>query len=244
MKSQMSIPETPNKIPSSGEIQVWYASLDRPVSEYLGLLSQGERNRAERFVFEQDRVRYTVLRGLLRILLGGYIGIRPELVRINYGEHGKPLIDKYHGVKLHFSLSSSQGLGIYAFSGDSEIGIDIEQVRDIPHMGQIFGRFFSPRENEVFLALSESERQEAFFNCWTRKEAFIKATGDGLFRPLDEFDVSFVPGEPARLLEIEGGSDEALRWTMYEFKDISPGFVAALAVKGQVRNVDCRRWTA
>ncbi len=241
MKSQVSIPEIRNKIPSSGEIQVWYASLDRPVSEYLALLSQGERDRATRFAFEQDRVRYSVLRGLLRILLGGYLGIRPELVRIDYGEHGKPLIDKYHGVKMHFSLSSSQGLGIYAFSGDSEIGIDIEQVRDIPHMEQIFGRFFSPRENEVFHTLPESQRQEAFFNCWTRKEAFIKATGEGLFRPLDEFAVSFAPGEPARLLEIAGNSDEALQWTMYEFKDISPGFVAALAVKGQAKHIDCRQ---
>jgi len=242
MKNQVFIPESRIKKPASGEIQVWYASLDRPESRFQELLSQDERDRAGRFIFERDRTQYIVRRGILRILLGNYLGIEPGLVRINYGKNDKPVLaDIYDSTEMHFNLSHSEGLAIYAFTGDREIGIDIEQIRDIPDMEQIFERFFSPRENEVFHILSESKRKEAFFNCWTRKEAFIKATGDGLSRPLDGFDVSLVPDEPARLLRIEGDTEEARRWSIQDLKPAF-GFAAAFAIKGQISNVHCWRW--
>ncbi len=243
MKNQVFIPESRIKKPASDEIQVWYASLDRPESRFQELLSQDERDRAGRFIFERDRIQYIVRRGILRILLGNYLGIEPGLVRINYGKNDKPaLADTYDSQEMHFNLSHSEGMAIYAFTGNREIGIDIEQIRNIPDMEQIFERFFSPRENEVFSILSESKRKEAFFNCWTRKEAFIKATGDGLSRPLDGFDVSLVPGEPARLLEIEGNSEEVSRWSMQDLKGAS-GFAAALAVKGPCGNIHSWQWS-
>jgi 4'-phosphopantetheinyl transferase len=242
MKNQVFMPESQIKIPASGEIQVWYASLDRPESHFQELLSQDERDRAGRFIFERDRIQYIVRRGILRILLGCYLGLEPGLVRFNYSNNDKPaLAEKYYHTEMHFNLSHSERMAVYAFTSDREIGIDIEQIRDIPDMEQIFERFFSPREKEVFHILSESKRKEAFFNCWTRKEAFIKATGDGLSRPLDGFDVSLVPGEPARLLGIEGNSEEVSRWYMQDLKGAF-GFAAALAVKGPSGNIQSRQW--
>ena len=242
MENQVFMPESRISIPASGEIQVWYASLDRPVSRFQELLSQDERDRAGRFIFERDRIQYIVRRGILRILLGCYLGVEPGLVRFNYSNNDKPaLADSYDRTELHFNLSHSEGMAVYAFTSDREIGIDIEQIQDIPDMEQIFERFFSPGEKEVFHILSESKRKEAFFNCWTRKEAFIKATGDGLSRPLDGFDVSLVPGEPARLLEIEGNSEEVSRWFMQDLKG-APGFAAALAVMGPCINIHSLQW--
>ncbi len=217
--------------------------MDRPISQYYSLLAANERKRAERFHFEKDRNRFIVRRGILRILLGCYLGVEPSRLLFSYGKNDKPVLaDIYDSTEMHFNLSHSEGLAIYAFTGDREIGIDIEQIRDIPDMEQIFERFFSPRENEVFHILPESRRKEAFFNCWTRKEAFIKATGDGLSMPLDKFDVSLVPGEPARLLRIEGDTEEAQRWSMQDLKDAS-GFAAALAVKGPCGNIRSWQWS-
>jgi 4'-phosphopantetheinyl transferase len=108
-------------------------------------------------------------------------------------------------------------------------------------MGPIAERFFSIKENAVFRALPESKKKEAFFNCWTRKEAFIKAIGDGLSRPLDKFDVSLVPGEPSRLLRIEGDSKAASAWTIQELKPAF-GFAAAIAVEARRWQLHCWQW--
>ena len=119
--------------------------------------------------------------------------------------------------------------------------MDIEYVRNIPDMEQIVKQFFSVREKAIFNTLPESKKKKAFFNCWTRKEAFIKATGDGLSLPLDEFDVSLVPGEPARLLGIVGDSISGSRWLIQDLK-ANLGFAAAFAVKGQIDCIHCWQW--
>jgi len=243
MNNQFNVHQLCGREITQDEVHIWSASLDRPESRFQELLSQDERDRAGRFIFERDRTQYIVRQGILRILLGNYLGIEPGLVRINYGKNDKPVLaDIYDSTEMHFNLSHSEGLAIYAFTGDREIGIDIEQIRDIPDMEQIFERFFSPRENEVFHILPENRRKEAFFNCWTRKEAFIKATGDGLSMPLDKFDVSLVPDEPARLLRIEGDTEEVSRWSMQDLKGAS-GFAAALAVKGPCGNIRSWQWS-
>lgn len=227
------------------EIHVWFTSLNQPVSRFQMLsqtLSLNEHLRAERFHFQKDREHFVVSRGILRTILGCYLNIEPSWLRFCYGKHGKPaLADTFGKGTVFFSMSDSQRFAIYAFSRDSEIGVDIEQIYNISEMDQIAERFFSVSENAVFRSLPETIKKEAFFNCWTRKEAFIKAIGKGLSQPLDKFDVSLVPGESAKLLRINGDSKRALRWSIQELKPAS-GFVAALAVKKRSWQLRCWQW--
>ena len=159
-----------------------------------------------------------------------------------YGKNGKPALANTFGEgTIHFNMSSSKGLALYAFTRDRNIGVDIEHIHDVAEMEQIAEQFFSERENAAFCALPKNMKREAFFNCWTRKEAFIKAVGDGLSLPLDKFDVSVVPGEPPKLLRINGDPKAASRWFIEELKPAS-GFSAALAVKGQSRRLHSWEW--
>jgi 4'-phosphopantetheinyl transferase len=165
------------------------------------------------------------------MILGRYIGVDPKELRFIHGKHGKPTLDclTANG-SIQFNMSHSEGLALFGFARDHEIGVDIEFIRDIPEMDRIAEQFFSNKESGVFRSLPESKKKEAFFNCWTRKEAFIKAIGDGLYQPLDMFEVSLRPGEPARLLSIDGDSRRASRWLIQDIKP-APGFTAAFAVQ-------------
>jgi 4'-phosphopantetheinyl transferase len=224
------------------EVQVWLASLDIPTWKFQGLLAGNERKRAERFHFERDRNRFVVRRGILRILAGCYTGVEPESLRFIYEKNGKPSLADGHGQEeISFNLSHSEGVAIYAFSGSHELGVDIERMRNITDMAKLVERFFSAREKADWRALPESQRKAAFFHGWTRKEAFVKASGDGLAYPLDGFDVTLAPDGPARLLRIAGKAGEATRWSLQDVRSNS-GFAAALAVRGRVGNVTCRRW--
>jgi 4'-phosphopantetheinyl transferase len=111
------------------------------------------------------------------------------------------------------------------------VGIDLEHVRPMPDAEHLVTRFFSAREQRIFQALPETQKQEAFFNCWTRKEAFLKATGKGLTRPLDTFDVSLAPGKAARLLSLDGEPPKTELWSLKTFIPAA-GSVATLAVEG------------
>lgn len=242
MKNRLIAHEIWGRELAANEIHVWYASLNKPVLQYYCLLSTDERRRAERFHFEEDKKRFIVRRGILRTILGHYLNVESGRLQFCYGKNGKPaLADKFGEAAIRFNMSCSEAIALYAFTSDYEIGVDIERIRDISEMEQIAKRFFSTRENAVFHTLSKSERKEAFFNFWTRKEAFLKATGDGLSRPLNRFDVTLVPGEPARLLRIEGDTEEAQHWSIQDLKPAS-GFAAALVIKGQIGNVNCWRW--
>jgi len=232
MNNSLFVPQLRGRELTTDEIHIWFAYLDQPVSLFQRLLSMDERRRSERFHFEEDRRRFIIRQGILRKILGRYLGVEPSRLQFCYGKNGKPaLADTFGKEKVRFNSSHSEGLALYAFTHDREIGVDVEHIRDIPEMEQITERFFSARENAVFHTLPESKKKEAFFNCWTRKEAFIKATGDGLSLPLDRFDVSLVPGEPARLLGIDGDSKTASRWLLQDLKP-APDFAAAFAVKG------------
>jgi 4'-phosphopantetheinyl transferase len=226
------------------EVHVWLASLDTEEGNLARLLDSGERNRAASFHFEKDRGRFIRRRGILRILLDCYLGVGPENIRLSYGAKAKPALEEnlYHD-EINFSLSHSDGMALYAFTGNREIGIDIERIREMPDLEQIAARFFSQRENKALQALPQDARKEAFFNCWTRKEAFVKATGDGLAYPLDGFDVSLAPGEPARLLGIAGDVAAASKWSLIDLKPAT-GFAAALAVKGRAKDIQFHRWAA
>ena len=230
---------------SGDDIHVWFVSLDHVGSSFDRLaqvLSVDERTRAQRFHFERDRRRFVVRRGLLRTILGCYVGVEADRLQFCYGYYGKPaLAETSGGGTLRFNLSHSQGLALYAVTRHREIGVDLECIRPILEAEQIAERYFSARENAVFRALPAHEKLWAFFNCWTRKEAYLKALGDGLARPLDEFDVSLAPGELARLLYIRGDPEEVCRWSLQDLTP-GPGYVAALGVEGHDWRLQCWQW--
>jgi len=230
---------------SAGDVHIWRATLDLPavgIQMLNQMLSIDERIRAERFNFERDRRRFTAARGILRRILGTYLTVEPSAVRFCYGRNGKPrLADTYGNGEICFSLSHSQGIALYGFSRGRQVGVDIESIRDFPEMGEIARQFFSVNENEVFNGLPKSKKVYAFFKCWTRKEAFIKAIGDGLSYPLDMFDVSVHPGEPAELLRIRGDARKAARWSIQNVRP-GPGLAAAFAVMGRSWRLRCWQW--
>ncbi len=227
------------------EVHVWRATLDQAPSRVARLfhtLAADERERAEGFSFQEDREHFIVARGLLRAILGRYVEMDADQLRFCYSAHGKPsLPSESGGDALRFNLSHSHGLVLYAFTRGREVGIDIERVRPDMADGQIAERFFSPREVAAFRALPVNKQTQAFFNGWTRKEAYIKARGEGLSFPLNQFDVSLAPGEPARLLATKGHPEEASRWCLQELIP-APGYTAALAVEGQGWRLACWQW--
>lgn len=227
------------------EIHIWFGLLDQPVSEYssfIQTLSIDERLRAERFHFQKDRKRFIVRHGMLRIILGCYLGAKAREIRFYHGKNGKPAIaETCDKGTIQFNLSHSNGVALFAFARKHKIGVDIEHIRDIAETEQIVERFFSTNENEVLRSLSENQKREALFNGWTCKEAFVKALGDGLSLPLDKFDVSLLPGESAGLLRIEGDSREASQWSIQNFKP-APDYVGALAVKSRLFEIKHMQW--
>ena len=225
--------------PAAREVHVFCASLDAAgEEEAVGVLSADERARASRFHFERDRRHFRVARGLLRRLLGLYLDLDPGAIRFAYGPAGKPTLLSPGG--LHFNLSHSGGVAVLAFARDRALGVDVERERPVPELDSIALRYFSAQEGADLRVLAEPERTRAFFRCWTRKEAFIKATGEGLTRALDAFDVTLAPGERARLRRVEGDPEAPERWWL---EDLEPpaGFAAALALEGRPDRV--ARWT-
>ncbi|HXL53704.1 MAG TPA: 4'-phosphopantetheinyl transferase superfamily protein [Gemmatimonadales bacterium] len=194
------------------------------------VLTDEERDRARRFVFDRDRDRFIGARACLRQLLAARLGTPPDSVELVYGARGKPaLAPGYADTGLRFNVSHCDDLTLYAFSCGREIGIDVEAVRPIGDADDIAARFFSQRENRAYRALEPSDRPLGFFQCWTRKEAFIKALGDGLSYPLDRFDVSLTPGEPAQILRVEDTPGDRCGWRLESWSP-APGFVAAVVM--------------
>lgn len=221
---------------AGGTVEIVSARLDAElalVGELAPCLSDGERFRASHFVFERDRRRFIVGRARLRHLLASRLGVLPPEVELVYGPRGKPRLSRQFAESaLCFNVSHSGDVAVYAFSRDREIGVDVEAVRDIADADNIAARFFSRRENAAYRALQPRDRPLGFFNCWTRKEAFIKALGDGLYYPLDCFDVSLAPDEPARILRVENTPGNECGWYMENFSPV-PGFVAAIVIENR-----------
>ena len=229
---------------TADDVHVWRVALDvgeAVLARLRETLADDERRRAERFHFEKDRRHFTAGRGALRSILAGYLGRRPQDVRFTYTNYGKPLLADESGMALRFNLTHSHGLALLAVALGRDVGVDVERVRDNLEGEQLAERFFSPREVAALLALPPALRREAFFHCWTRKEAYIKANGKGLSLPLDQFDVSLHPDEPAALLATHHDPAEAGRWSM---RSLAPGdgFAAALAVEGQSWRLWCGHW--
>ncbi|NOZ57755.1 MAG: 4'-phosphopantetheinyl transferase superfamily protein [Calditrichaeota bacterium] len=214
-------------------VHVWRVLLDVPesvVGIFFRFLSDDERKRAFRFHFDRDRRRFSVARGALRQILGAYLALEPSAIRFGYSDHGKPfLAGPDTGLDLRFNVSHSDDVALVAVTQGREVGIDVEKLRPEFAGLEIAERFFSPAEVDALRSLPLELQSRGFFNCWTRKEAFVKATGKGLSFPLRAFDVTLVPGEAPKLLRVEG--DDPSRWTVLEVVP-EPGFAGALVVEG------------
>jgi 4'-phosphopantetheinyl transferase len=225
----------------SDELHVWEASLERGESVVRGLhglLADDERARAARFRFERDRSRYIVGRGVLRALLGGYLGVPAADVEFVYGAKGKPMLA---GAELWFNVTHSGPLALFAFTTRAEVGLDVELDEGDFARERIAERFFSPSEVQALRSLAVPLQARAFLTCWTRKEAFIKARGDGLSLPLDSFDVTLGVGSPAALLRTAWSVDEPGHWQLQDLSEPERGYIAALAIRSEGWRVIRRR---
>jgi 4'-phosphopantetheinyl transferase len=238
--------ETPRVPPGIGpdEVHVWRAPLDSPPSvlrRLEAILTPDEISRATRFRFAVHRNRFVQRRGVLRLLLAGWLGVPPADVGIEYTVHGKPVLSARHATDLRFNLSSSEDLALYAFSRGRDLGLDVERIRPGVAEESVAERFFAPAEVAALRALPESRQPVAFFDCWARKEAYVKAQGMGLSLALDSFEVSFGDGGPARLLRTAPDPREAARWTMVALAP-APGFAGALVHAGPACLVRLWHW--
>jgi 4'-phosphopantetheinyl transferase len=227
------------------EVHVRIASLDCPQSEikyFENILADDEIHRANRFHFRKDRERFVVRRGLLRMILSSYLGMPANEIIFTYGCHGKPGLRLPDGrPAIEFNLAHSGGTAIYAITRDRRVGVDIEVIKCEFPLESVAEHFFSIVEAAALRSLPQPMQRMAFFKCWTRKEAFIKALGDGLSCSLRDFDVSLAPGEPARLLHVRWDSEEASRWCMEDI-DCIAGSAAALTFSGPQCSVYVSPW--
>lgn len=232
----------PLPCPVAEEVHVWSSTLDPSspnVAMLAKLLSPDEVVRVQRFRFERDRRRFTVARGLLRLLMGSLTGHEPERLQFCYGPWGKPaLVPEPGGPTIHFNVSHSEEMAVYAFARDRELGIDVERLRPINDLDRIAAHFFAPGERLRLREVPVALRAWAFLACWTRKEAYIKALGVGLTLPLDRFEVSLAPGEPACMLAINGNPVPAANWHILE-QQPEAGYLGALAIAGRRPLVRC-----
>ena len=215
-----------------GHVHVWRTSVtlgQARLVELTGTLALDELSRARRFVFDKDRERYIASRGLLRALLGRYTGADPQGIEFAYGPQGKPALRR-PACGLQFNVSHSGTMALFAFSASLELGIDIEKIRPPPTDMGIARARFSALEFAALQRVPVDLRPEAFFHCWTRKEAFVKAVGGGLPFGLDRFDVTLDPGKPVALLNCRWDPLEAGRWSLIDMNP-APGYAGALAVK-------------
>ena len=208
-------------------VHLWLAPLDRPCD--VALLTAEEQSRAERFKIEQVRQQFVASRVQLRIVLANYLGLKPVEVPILYEASGKPVLHESCGRGLHFNVSHSDRLAIYAVTRAGQVGVDVELQRDLPNAEMLVERFFSLRDRQIFQSLPEGERRAAFFRAWTRKEAVLKAVGKGV-QSLDYCEVTFAPGEPDAVLRMGDDAECRAKWLLHGWQP-KGDYVAAVAVE-------------
>lgn len=219
---------------AGGQVHIWQAGLDIPAANFRRLVSPDERERARRFRSGRDGERFIVRRGVLRTLLGFYLNAEPASIRFSYDDHNKPsLAGQSRGDGLHFNISHSEELALFAFCRGGNIGVDVESVRDIRDMEAVAGRILSPEEKADFQVLNKRQQRATFYRYWTRKEALVKATGDGLSRTLHEVTATPSAGDTVLL---DGSS-----WYVYDLK-VNRGYRAAFATPEPCREVACFQW--
>jgi 4'-phosphopantetheinyl transferase len=224
------------------EVHVWRASLDcdeRVLHQFDATLAPDEKARAQRFVFQPDRNSYIAARGVLRELLGGYLRRPPSEIEFDYGAQGKPALRSGSSERpIQFNVSHSRGVALFAFSVGRQVGVDVELVRPDFAGEKIAERFFSSQEVKELRSLPAAVQDEGFFLCWTRKEAYIKARGEGLQIPLKSFHVSLTPGEPAQLQ-----ANDSSRWSLRPLL-LEGRYVGAVVGEGQGWKLRGWEWKA
>lgn len=224
------------RLSCSREIHIWRADLSDALPEQERLydvLSIDERKRASEYKFARDAQYYTCARGILRTILGRYLTIEPQNLNFIYNNYGKPYLDNERTINfIQFNLSHSKDLALYVFSKDYEVGIDLEEMKPLDNCVDIAQQFFSVQEATNLNAMQPAKRLESFYKCWVRKESVIKAIGQGLSFPLDQFTVSFADNTPARIVDLQ--TDDYINnkeWSLYSI-DTIPGYQAAVTVIG------------
>jgi 4'-phosphopantetheinyl transferase len=223
------------------EVHVWRTTLDIAPSGFAKLrqiLSPDERERADRFRFEVDQRRAVIGRGYLRLLLGQILDLPANKLRFEQDAFGKPSLLPKQGLPVQFNLSHSGALILIAIAPGRAVGVDVERIRTDLDPDDIAARFFSANECEVLASLTGPARYQAFFACWTLKEAYLKARGVGLSLPLDQFDVSFLSDEEPRLLATRPDPEEARRWRLHAL-EMEGDYAAALAAAGSAWKLKC-----
>lgn len=227
------------------EVHVWASSLrvsSDILTGFMAMLSPLEKEHAGKFKFHLHRNRFIAGRGLLRTILGRYLQTRPSKLDFVYSPQGKPALDlKSGGAGFHFNLAHTEDLALFGVTRVGPVGVDVESIRPVKEIGDLVARFFSQRENMSFQKVPMGGKPAAFFNFWTRKEALLKATGEGITSSLNLVEVSFLPDEPARVLAISGDSKKAASWSLHALSP-APGFVGAVAI--QARNISLCCWNS
>jgi len=225
------------------EIHVWATTLTPTSADFetrAKTLSAEETERAHKFKFEKHRNRFIAGRGALRQILAPYLGANPTDLLFSYSSNGKPQLANDSAIKgIHFNLAHSENVALVAVTRIGNVGVDVEHVRPVENVDHLVARFFSARENEAFQKVPDREKPVAFFNLWTRKEALLKATGEGITRSLSLVEVSFLPGEPAQLLAIAGDAAKAAEWALRDFSP-AKSFAGAVAIRS--RNIIVQYW--
>jgi 4'-phosphopantetheinyl transferase len=227
---------------SDDEAHIWRADLkfnECFQTSFLKLLSPDEKRRAQKFRFTKDSRNFIIARGILRSLIGKYLKIKPSEISFRYSEFGKPGIADNHS--LQFNISHSKNIALFAFIKKLNVGVDVEFVNPDIEVKDIAEKFFSPNEVLNLFALPEKQHTLGFFNCWTRKEAFIKAVGEGLSFPLNKFEVSLEPDKPAKLLATDWEPKAVSKWSIFSMSPAT-NFVGGLAIEGVVEKIKFWNW--
>jgi 4'-phosphopantetheinyl transferase len=222
---------------ANNDVHIWTMpakASDAVVAQFERVLSEDEAERASRFRFSHLRDSFVITHGVLRYLVGRYLNLDPARICFVYGDKGKPAVSS--AANLQFNLTHSEGLAAVAFTAGCQVGMDVEHIRPVAEMQQIADRYFGSEEAAELMLLPENERERAFFRCWTRKEAYIKAIGDGLSCALDSFQVTLLPNMPPRLIHIGGDRIAAEMWSLHDLC-VAPEYAAALAYRDRQRSL-------
>jgi 4'-phosphopantetheinyl transferase len=228
-----------------GAIHIWALPLDFAPNELADcsrVLNAEEKERAARFHFQVHRNRFVAGRGSLRLILSRYLQIEPVEIEFCYSPQGKPFLARASdAAPLHFNLAHSDELALLAFARSGSVGVDVERIRPLRDAAQLVERFFSRRESELFQKLPDDQKPAAFFNLWTRKEALLKGTGEGIAHSLNRIEVSFLPGESAAVLP-GSAMPQIAEWTLNDLRP-AVGFAAALAARFAPARINSWRWS-
>lgn len=216
--------------PKKIDLWIWRFTDDKASQmEIQAFLSPEETARAARFVFPADKARFVGRRFHVRKVLGNYLSCAPGDIVFEHNGHGKPFLSPAHRSDLRFNLSHSEDVAVLGVTHGLELGVDVERVRPISE--KVASRFFSRAECETLASIPADQADRSFHECWTGKEAFVKALGSGLSVPLDSFEVSFGPGSDSAIIRIGSlGNDEPRAWRLWRF-EAAPGFLGAVAAR-------------